>query len=326
MTLRQAVGADPEALGQLAVALEQLGDELEHRHRAMREALATAGATAPSLTHLPALIGWVRDASGDLRRRAILAASAGRAWRHPSLLDHVTAVALAEVRGVGDGLWGVAAGARVLTELGWRWTVQPERMAVAAITDGPGGAVRLMAEDERDTLVAVKGAADAMAMLDPVLQGTRMVHDVRVDGFWAAAEDHAHDSCAQVPAVAATLWGVAPGLGALAEAGAAGRAFAAAGRTASNVSNLSYAAPHRRGVGQATVRRLVALSVPVAGDPDRRVALDPSDGKFVVLQAPRDQGDGITGTRSRWSGLRDREREALQRAGIVDRKGHLLDR
>ena len=64
MTFQGAVGADPDALGRLALALERMGDEIDQRRAVARVALTRSGASAPSVdqrhpSHRSAMIDFV---------------------------------------------------------------------------------------------------------------------------------------------------------------------------------------------------------------------------------------------------------------------------
>ena len=73
--------------------------------------------------------------------------------------------------------------------------------------------------------------------------------------------------------------------------------------------------------GLAPGRRSEVLLLSVAVAAGRRVALDPSDGRFAVFTV---KGDQLAVTKQRWSGLDQDERRSLEHAGIVDDHGHLV--
>ena len=284
MTFQGAVGADPDALGRLALALERMGDEIDQRRAVARVALTRSGASAPSVDQLGEVVAWVREMSTDVRRRAVLAASAGRPWRHPSWSDHARGVGRAWVRGVGDGLIGVVQGGEAVADRVEDTVTQPGRVLVVTAEHGPRGVWDVQAHDQRETVALLGAMARGLSALDPGMTAMRMPARVARVGVWAAAEHTAHDSGTQVPGAVATLAGLGAGsvVGAAAAAGAGAgaevgleagagagsrigwRATAAGSRGASDVSNLSFFAPGSPDVSRATITRVLPLSVPVS--------------------------------------------------------------
>jgi hypothetical protein len=276
-------GADPDALGVLAVALERAADELER----WRRRLAPIG-RVPSAGRLAAIVEWLVREAGDIRRRAVLAASAGAAWRRQQgLVDHLLGVARSAVGGSVQGLLDVSRGAAGVAALELAVMVDPGRGAEATVH-----------------------AAVTIATDDPAHRALRYVRSIGPDGFWPATGTFVHDTAEQLPtAVLATLAG--PELGDVPQA----------------LSNLSFVGPFAPApathLGASRVEALLRLSVPVGTAGTRRVAVDPADGRFVVLDV---RAETAAGRPVRWGELGGDERAALVDAGIVDRSGHLRDR
>jgi hypothetical protein len=154
--------------------------------------------------------------------------------------------------------------------------------------------------------------------MEPATRTAHYLDQVEDDGFWGATEDLAHDGGEALPSAALTLASagfanVEVGEGFLAGA-------VAAMKVASHVSNFSNLSPVRiAGLAPSRRSEVLMLSVPV--DAGRRVALDPSDGRFAVFTV---EGDGLQVTKQRWSGLDREERRSLEQAGIVDSGGYLV--
>src|SRR3954454_11487433 len=121
-------GADPDALGALATLLERTAAELDELRRRLSPL-----SRAPSLGSLAAVIDWLRTQSGDVRRRAVLALSAGSSWRHPSLLDHFTGLGRAAVDGLGAGVRGLWETPVAVLEFDWFTITDPKRAARIAL-------------------------------------------------------------------------------------------------------------------------------------------------------------------------------------------------
>ena len=276
--------ADPDALGVLAVALERAAADLDVTRRRLT-AMAPAGASLPSLGALAAVVEWLRHQAGDVRRRAVLALSAGKGWRHQSTGHHLLRLGRAALGGLGDGVADLVRGAEAAVTLNWYAATDPKR------------AVR--------TVIKTVETMRTNDPMNPFLRVPAVVRDVQGNGFWVAAEHYVHDSAEQVPALALTVLG------------GAGSALP---RAASNASYLTALAP-AAGATAAAAPRVLRLSVPTS-DASTRVALDPADGRFVVFEAT---GDGIAARKTSWSGLDHDDRAALEDAGIVDGKGRLRD-
>src|SRR5688500_9498660 len=96
-------GADPEGLGLLAAALERAADDLE----TARRRLVAAPSVGPQLSPV---IDWLRRQTSDVRRRAVLAAAAGKGWRDQSTFDHIWGIGRAATRGLAAGVGDLGRG------------------------------------------------------------------------------------------------------------------------------------------------------------------------------------------------------------------------
>jgi hypothetical protein len=280
-------GADPDALGALAVALEQAANDLERCGRQ----LATTG-RVPSAGRLRTIVDWLSREAGDVRRRAVLAASAGASWRHADaggIVGHLFGVARSVAGGYEQGVLDVAKGVEGVATFDVAVVVDPVRAATMTWQ-----------------------AAYTMEASDPAVRIVRYAQSIGRDGFWPATDTFAHDTAEQIPtALLAALGG--PALGPAPRA----------------LSNLSYVGPfvppatsasHPRG---SQLEAALRLSVPVGTAGTKRVALDPADGRFVLFDG---RGGTVSTHTFRWNDLSDEEQVALIDAGIVDRKGRLRDK
>src|SRR5687768_16157921 len=101
---------DPEAMGALALLLDDVAGQIDVHRAVARAAAATSGAPPPALVGLREVTAWLRSRADDLRRRALDLLSADRRWRQGGLLDRLTGVARAGLSGMVDGVEGMATG------------------------------------------------------------------------------------------------------------------------------------------------------------------------------------------------------------------------
>jgi hypothetical protein len=308
---------DPEAMGELALLLDDVAGRLDVERNVTRAAVAAVGAPPPSLAALTQTANWLRNQANDLRRRALDLLSADRTWRHGSFFDHVGAVAHAALGGVAQGVAGIGSGGMAAGRLVVDTQVEPGRLASTAVDRGISGAAGEVRRDVNHRLGLGLLVGGNVVALTPQVRVEAYAHELRDDGTWATAEDVSRDTSQQLPGALLTVAGF--GAGAVAEGTTTMRALAALRQGASDVSYASMLAPGASGQTRAHGDALL-LSVP--GDDGRRVGLDPADGRFVVFR-PADRG--FTEQKTRWSGLGEDDRESLQRSGIVDRRGHLRD-
>src|SRR4051812_23477616 len=175
-------GADPDALGALAMVLERTANELDDLHHRL-----SLLSRAPSLGALRAAVDWLRVQAGDVRRRAVLVLAAGKSWRHPSLWDHLGGLGMAAVHGLRTGAMGLVETPVAALEFDWFAVTDPKRAAGIALH-----------------------AVENMRTLDPaypLFLDVAAVKHLRDDGLWAVADDWVYDTTALVPAAALTVAG-----------------------------------------------------------------------------------------------------------------------
>ena len=325
-------GADPDGLIALTQLLDALADALDRVTAQLR--LVIDGVTiVPAVDRIAEVAEWVRRGATVARRVALTVLSDGADWRaHHDLFDNVIGVGDAFAHGVVQGFEGIVRGVGALAQTSTANLWSAGQAIWDAQNDDWDSVERDLSEVDAREVAHAKAfwhsGVVAIAETEPAMFSLH----AHQDGFWRAARDSAFAWGEQTPSliVAAATAGAGAGAGVAGEAAGAAEAVSAAGLSdaavsvAKQVTNAGYVDPRGVASGQRAVEvadvPAVALSVPVNGGGDHFVGLDPKTGDFLVT---RSGDDGtVTVGEKRWSRLSDKERQALQDNGVVDRHGH----